>query len=249
MKRFLLAILLAAALCAGCAAGGQAPVPEPSVAPEPESPSSVSEPAPEPPSSSEAPEESSRPEEPVSEPEPSSAPKEPSSSSPEPEEIPPEEQVELLTTPPPEERVLLGDYLVEHLTKEEYTNFYYVEGDGLGILTPNIARVKEMVSSYGTVSVPVEYREVPYSRAYLNAAKDALRSLERSFEQTDDPIYINVFEYGSSFEDTYRTGLLYIYYHTLHPALKEFLETSEYKECFRLVYVENEMDGSPNPDT
>lgn len=69
MKRCL-AILLSLLLLTACAAGGQAPAPEPSTLPE--SPSSVSEPAPEVSSSepSSAPEPSSVPEEPVPAPEP-----------------------------------------------------------------------------------------------------------------------------------------------------------------------------------
>lgn len=68
MKRCL-AILLSLLLLTACAAGGQAPAPEPSAVPE--SPSSVSKPAPEVSSSepSSAPEESSVPEEPVPAPE------------------------------------------------------------------------------------------------------------------------------------------------------------------------------------
>lgn len=256
MKKPLFALVLSLMLLLTACAPGQAPKTSP--APEPESPSaSVSEPAPEPePAPESAPEsQSSQPE-----PEPESTqPEEPSSEPSGPWENPdttrnpdtafgPNEQPPA-SDPTESPRYLLREYLKTALTTEEYTSFYvfYVaEKEGLGILTPNVDRVKEVVAAYDGPSIDVEYHEVPISKARQDAAREAYRDLQKRLRDTSEPLIANSGTYG--LPDDPEPGKIHIEIHQMHPALQEFLDTDGYGDCF-VVTVTGADAPIINPDT
>ena len=173
MKKPIFALLLALMLLlAACAAPEQAP--ETSPAPVPESPSSVTEPAPE-----SEPEPASEPE-PVPEPEPepeSSQPEEPASASSTPQQnpdisrrnpdttFPPDQQPPVTT--PVDPQAAMCDYLEANLTDEEYTSIYWRD-EGLGVLTPNVERVKEVAAAYDGPAVDMEVYEIGHSFLFLS---------------------------------------------------------------------------------
>ena len=255
MKKPLFTVLLSLMLFLTACAPGQAP--EVSPAPEPESPSSVSEPAPEP----EAKPEPSQPE--ISEPEPEPEPSQPEpKSEPQPEEPDPipessahrygsyenvDTSDENWTAPPPalEDRDKMAIYLEETLTKEEYTSFYWRE-EGLGVLTPNVERVREVVAAYDGPAIDMEYHEVPISKARQDAAREAYWKLEKSLRDTSDPLIANSWVIG--LPDDPNLGKIHIEIHQMHPALQEFLDTSGYGDCF-VVTVTGADLPIVNPDT
>lgn len=172
MKRMLI-LLLSVLLLSACAAGGQAPAPEPSALPE--SLSSLSESAPEP----------------VSEPAPepvSSQPEEPPSA-PNRVEMNLDTSVEDWVAPPPKEegRDRMANYLETTLTDEKYTSFYWRE-EGLGVLTPDVERVKEVVAAYDGPAIDMEYCEAAISKARHDAAREAFLKLQKSLQNTSNPI-------------------------------------------------------------
>lgn len=251
MKKPIVTLLLTfMLLLAACAAPEQSPGTSPSPAPEPESPSSVAEPAPEP-----APEPAS----PESLPEPESAPEsQPESESSRPEEpvstpdishqnpdtaFPPDQQPPASNSVDPQ--AAMCDYLEANLTDEEYTSIYW-RGEGLGVLTPNVERVKEVVAAYDGPAVDMEYCEVSASKARLDAAREAFRALEKSLRDTDNPLIANSGTYGA--KDRPAPGKIYITIHQMHPALQEFLDTSGYGDCF-VVNVTGADSPIVNPDT
>ena len=251
MKKPIFALLLALMLLlAACAAPEQAP--ETSPAPVPESPSSVTEPAPE-----SEPEPASEPE-PVPEPEPepeSSQPEEPASASSTPQQnpdisrrnpdttFPPDQQPPVTT--PVDPQAAMCDYLEANLTDEEYTSIYWRD-EGLGVLTPNVERVKEVAAAYDGPAVDMEYCEVIHSKARLDAARKAYQELIMRLKDTDDPLIANSGTYGS--KDRPAPGMIYITIHQMHPALREFLDTSGYGDCF-VVDVTGADSPIVNPDT
>jgi len=246
MKKPVLALLLAILfLATACAAGEQAPAPSSESLPEPESPSSVSEPAPEPESVPEpAPESESAPE--------PSQPEEPAPESEAPSQQygsyeNPDTSVEGWVAPPPtmDDRDKLENYLVDTLTDEEYTSFYWRE-EGIGVMAPNIDRVKEVVAAYDGPAIDVEYCEVAFSKARLDAARLAFRQLAAGLEDTSEPLICNSWTSGR--KDDPNRGLICVEIHQMHPALQEFLDTSGYGECFA-VNVTGADTPIVNPDT
>lgn len=156
MKKPLFALLLTLTLFLAACAPGQAP--ETSPAPEPESPSSVSEPAPEPESESEPG---------------STPPEEPSSDSNGPWENP---DTALLDTPESEERVARGYALEEELEstmpKEIYCWFHvWNQGEvGVEIFTNNKKALDEFLANWqGTKWDKLEIEPADYSRAEAEA--------------------------------------------------------------------------------
>ena len=152
MKKAIPALFLALVLLlSACAAPEQAPETSPASASVPESPASVSELAPEPepasePESTPEPEpEPSRSEEPASNP--NDSHRNPDTAFP-PDQQPP-------ATTPVDPQAVMCDYLEASLTDEEYTSIYWRD-EGLGILTPNVERVKEIVAAYGGPAVDME---------------------------------------------------------------------------------------------
>lgn len=230
MKRMLI-LLLSVLLLSACAAGGQAPAPEPSALPE--SPSSLSESAPEP----------------VSEPAPepvSSQPEEPPSA-PNRVEMNPDTSVEDWVAPPPkeEDRDRMANYLETTLTDEKYTSFYWRE-EGLGVLTPDVERVKEVVAAYDGPAIDMEYCEAAISKARHDAAREAFLKLQKSLQNTSNPIIANSGTFG--LPDDPDPGKIHIEIHQMHPALQEFLDTGGYGDCF-VVNITGADSPIVNPDT
>ena len=117
-------------------------------------------------------------------------------------------------------------------------------------MTPNPARVKEVAAAYGEVSIPVEYLEVPHSKARLEAAKKALYDLlDSQGLSSSGPIYF------PTLPDTGHPGLIHAtLYQTapdyqLPPAVREFLDDGEYRDCFLVNVVNIDGDFIVNPDT
>lgn len=240
MKKAIPALFLALVLLlSACAAPEQAPETSPASASVPESPASVSELAPEPEPASEpesTPEpEPSRSEEPTSNP--NDSHRNPDTAFP-PDQQPP-------ATTPVDPQAVMCDYLEASLTDEEYTSIYWRD-EGLGVLTPNVERVKEIVAAYGGPAVDMEYREVSASKARLDAAREAFQTLEKSLRDTDNPLIANSGTYGA--KDRPAPGKIYITIHQMHPALREFLDTSGYGDCF-VVDVTGADSPIVNPDT
>ena len=242
MKKAIPALFLALVLLlSACAAPEQAPETSPASASVPESPASVSELAPEPepasePESTPEPEpEPSRSEEPASNP--NDSHRNPDTAFP-PDQQPP-------ATTPVDPQAAMCDYLEASLTDEEYTSIYWRD-EGLGVLTPNVERVKEIVAAYGGPAVDMEYWEVSASKARLDAAREAFQTLEKSLRDTDNPLIANSGTYGA--KDRPAPGKIYITIHQMHPALREFLDTSGYGDCF-VVDVTGADSPIVNPDT
>ena len=140
-------------------------------------------------------------------------------------------------------RDALMAYLEDTLTPEEYTNFFITKDQmGLGVDSPELQTVKEAVAAYDGPAVQVEYREVANSRARLDAAWEAYCEMRDSLRGTDGEIVANVSYSGIG------DGYIHITIHQMNPELQEFLDTSEYGDCFQ-VEVTGADDPIVNPDT
>ena len=245
MKRKLFCALALCCLLLLAACGEEeAPAPS-SSAPAPSS-QSVQEEAPASSQTEESPA-SSQPEEsdpaPSSQPEVSSAPAEPapepaSEAEPTWEEMTDEERQTLDRT-----RQALTSYLEETLGTEGYTYFYYTDDQlGLGIAAPDLEAARAAVEAYEGDPMPVEYLETAHSRAELDAAYEDYRAMADPLRGTDEEIVANISSGGE------QGGYILITVHEMYPALEEYLEESEYRDCFRVEITGGE---SPivNPDT
>ena len=132
-------------------------------------------------------------------------------------------------------------YLLETLTEDQYTYFYYTEDQlGLGIATPDEETVKAAVESYGYPEIEVEYRATAYPKSILDKAHEELLQFQIQADQDGEQIVMNT-AYGGG------DGYIHITIHEMHPALEKFLQESEYTDCFRVEVT----GGEPlvNPDT
>lgn len=227
------ALALSLLLLAACAPGGEAAQ---SPAPSPSSQSGAGEEAPEPaPEEEPAPASSSEEAPPEEEAPASSAPSEPApSSEAEPTwgEMTDEERRTLDKT-----RQALTSYLEEALGPEGYTYFYYTDDQlGLGIAAPDLEAAREAVEAYEGDPMRVEYLETAHSRAELDAAYEDYRAMADPLRDTDEEIVANISSGGE------QGGYIVITVHQMYPALEEYLETSEYRDCFQV-----EVTGADSP--
>ena len=226
------ALALSLLLLAACAPGEPAQSPAPS----PSSQSGAGEEAPEPaPEEEPAPASSSEEAPPEEEAPASSAPPEPAlSSEAEPtwEEMTDEERRTLDQT-----RQALTSYLEEALGPEGYTYFYYTDDQlGLGIAAPDLEAAREAVEAYDGPQMRVEYLETAHSRAELDAAYEDYRAMADPLRGTGEEIVANISSGGQ------QGGYIVITVHQMYPALEEYLETSEYRDCFQV-----EVTGADSP--
>ena len=174
---------------------------------------------------------------PSSQTEASSAPSEPApepSSEAEPtwEEMTDEERQTLDQT-----RQALTSYLEEALGPEGYTYFYYTDDQlGLGIAAPDLEAAREAVEAYDGPQMRVEYLETAHSRARLDAAYEDYRAMADPLRGTGEEIVANISSGGQ------QGGYIVITVHQMYPALEEYLETSEYRDCFQV-----EVTGADSP--
>ena len=82
----------------------------------------------------------------------------------------------------------------------------------------------------------VEYLETAHSRAELDAAYEDYRAMADPLRDTDEEIVANISSGGE------QGGYIVITVHQMYPALEEYLETSEYRDCFQV-----EVTGADSP--
>ncbi len=159
----------------------------------------------------------------------------------------PDTSVEDWVAPPPkeEDRDRMANYLETTLTDEKYTSFYWRE-EGLGVLTPDVERVKEVVAAYDGPAIDMEYCEAAISKARHDAAREAFLKLQKSLQNTSNPIIANSGTFG--LPDDPDPGKIHIEIHQMHPALQEFLDTGGYGDCF-VVNITGADSPIVNPDT
>ena len=233
------ALALSLLLLAACAPGEPAQSPAPS----PSSQSGAGEEAPEPaPEEEPAPASSSEEAPPEEEAPASSAPSEPapepsSKVEPAPGELTWEEMTDEERRTLDQTRQALTSYLEEALGPEGYTYFYYTDDQlGLGIAAPDLEAAREAVEAYDGPQMRVEYLETVHSRAELDAAYEDYRAMADPQRDTDEEIVANISSGGE------QGGYIVITVHQMYPALEEYLETSEYRDCFQV-----EVTGADSP--
>jgi ABC-type phosphate/phosphonate transport system substrate-binding protein len=140
-------------------------------------------------------------------------------------------------------RQALTDYLEEALGPEKYTYFFYTHDQmGLGIATPDLQAARDAVAAYNGPQMRVEYLETANSRARLDAAYEEYRAMADPLCGTSREIVANISSGGEG------DGYIHIAIHQMNPELQEFLDTSEYGDCF-LVEVTGADSPIINPDT
>lgn len=119
-------------------------------------------------------------------------------------------------------------HLKEVLTDDQYTYFYYAHGGGVGVATPDREAVEAAVSTYIYPDILVEYKETPFSRSILQAARQELSQWRTRHDAAGNRLVMNVSYNG--IED----GYIHITIDEMHPVLEEFLQNSQYGHCIRV---------------